>query len=51
MEIVYRMPQFMQNYDRILPRNDGKGRSDVEICVIFDESCEILDQVAGRDRG
>jgi len=44
MEISDLEAQFVKNYERILAETSGKGRSDVEICIIFDESCEILDQ-------
>jgi hypothetical protein len=37
----------MKNHDRILPETGRKGRSDVEIRVIFDVSWEILDQAVG----
>jgi hypothetical protein len=37
----------VQNHDRTLPETIEKGRSGVEIRVIFDESWEILDQAVG----
>jgi hypothetical protein len=42
MEISDLMPQFMQNHDRILPETIEKGRSGVEIRVIFDEAGKFL---------
>jgi hypothetical protein len=47
MEISDLMAQFMQNHDRILPRNDRKDDQALKYKLIFDKSWEILDQAVG----
>jgi hypothetical protein len=47
MEIYDLMPPSSCKITIAFARNDRKGRSGVKIQVIFDESCEILDQATG----
>jgi hypothetical protein len=48
MEISDLAPQFVQNYDRIIPETRGKGRSNVEILIILAKAVKFLDQSAAE---